>query len=531
MKKLLLMLGMIFFISSNAQQLKLKEWWTAKPSCKNEIISFTNDSNCNKYLASTFKGNFNVDTFSFNSNYQSIILIKRKDSINKIKFIKGYSNLLATNIISFKQNLYLSFTFFDSLAIDTFKFITDFNTHTATLLLKFNKNLEIINSKVFTGRSSNNSLNIFDSNTIINHSNGKNYFLDSNLNILAVDSINNFGNYYGPTSANSENYFSTGGFGDKWNYPLFDSIQFQSSLPSSPYFNGGHMVVRHRVIDKKPVWAVGIIAEANNFGGAIYTQDIVADNSDNVISIGHYMNSRIRFHDGSYLTPSVTSTGSYVVKYDSNGTILWKDFCIYGSLASVDVDSSNNVYVAGQIAPGPNTFGSQSLNSLGGMFVAKYSSTGQELWSFILSGGNPSISDGSINQIKVYAEDSFAVVGQYQYDSCTIDTTTIYGNINYPNSIYMACKVVNGALQIQDNAKPKMAFIVLPNPASGQITFQSAEVPQSIKIINALGQVQQIINPMHNNTTIFINHLPIGIYYTQAIWANGATQTQQFIKN
>ena len=79
MKNLFLLLGVIFYISSNAQQIKLIEWLAPKPTCKNVAFAYTNNIYGTQFIASTFVGDYNIDTahYFFNSYSQNIIFLKK----------------------------------------------------------------------------------------------------------------------------------------------------------------------------------------------------------------------------------------------------------------------------------------------------------------------------------------------------------------------------------------------------------------------------------------------------------------------
>ncbi len=102
-----------------------------------------------------------------------------------------------------------------------------------------------------------------------------------------------------------------------------------------------------------------------------YAYDITVDNSNNVIVAG-------------ILAPENGSPNNfYIVKYNSNGVILWEDTLNTGAADgaySVAVDSVNNIVVAGY---------AYTNGSYGDYLIVKYDSLGTILWQDILDiGGN-----------------------------------------------------------------------------------------------------------------------------------------------
>jgi chitodextrinase len=110
--------------------------------------------------------------------------------------------------------------------------------------------------------------------------------------------------------------------------------------------------------------------------------NVKTDNSGNIITAGYFMGT-VDFGGGP-----LTSAGGYdifVAKYDSTGQHIWSKR--FGSseddsAKAVAVDASGNVLVTGYFM-GTVNFGGATLTSLGmkDIFVAKYSSTGAFIWA------------------------------------------------------------------------------------------------------------------------------------------------------
>jgi sugar lactone lactonase YvrE len=113
----------------------------------------------------------------------------------------------------------------------------------------------------------------------------------------------------------------------------------------------------------------GYIAKYNSNGTALWvanidgtgaenTNSVVVDSSNNVIVTGSYNTIPNIYNSGNVLvnTSNIASlgtpcnSGAYIVKYNSNGTVLWTthiDSVGYDSGNGVTCDTTNNIYVAG----------------------------------------------------------------------------------------------------------------------------------------------------------------------------------------
>jgi hypothetical protein len=126
---------------------------------------------------------------------------------------------------------------------------------------------------------------------------------------------------------------------------------------------------------------------AKTIGGTGYDSGmgVAVDGGGNVYVIGYFDVSASGVDFGGGALSSAGGRDAFLVKYSSAGAHLWsKRFGSTGqdSGSSVAVDSSGSVFVAGTFN-GSIDLGGGSLTSAGGsdIFVAKFSATGQHLWS------------------------------------------------------------------------------------------------------------------------------------------------------
>jgi hypothetical protein len=112
---------------------------------------------------------------------------------------------------------------------------------------------------------------------------------------------------------------------------------------------------------------------------------ICLDASGNPIVTGIFYSSNIYFGSVMVSNIAVTNYQLFTAKYDSSGSFLWAKAC-GGSASevpySITTDLNSNVYVSGYMSS-TFSFGTSTLTTNGGadIFIAKYSSTGTEVWA------------------------------------------------------------------------------------------------------------------------------------------------------
>ncbi|MDP4266007.1 MAG: SBBP repeat-containing protein [Bacteroidota bacterium] len=129
------------------------------------------------------------------------------------------------------------------------------------------------------------------------------------------------------------------------------------------------------------IWAKSEVENIN-----CYPKSIAVDASGNTYVAGIFLN-KIKF--GSTTLKSISGSNDiFIVKYDTNGNLLWAkreggtddDY-----VSSVAVDVSGNIYVAGSFVSSIITFGSTTLTNTNvgnnDFFLAKYDSNGNVLWA------------------------------------------------------------------------------------------------------------------------------------------------------
>jgi len=122
-----------------------------------------------------------------------------------------------------------------------------------------------------------------------------------------------------------------------------------------------------------------------------YSHSVTTDDSGNVYITGEFDGNSIIFGNDTLILAGWQDI--FIAKYDENGNVLWaksgKGGNSNSNSFSVATDASNNVYITGDFG-GTITFGSISLTYAGysDFFLVKYDSNGNVIWAKKAGGGN-----------------------------------------------------------------------------------------------------------------------------------------------
>lgn len=166
-----------------------------------------------------------------------------------------------------------------------------------------------------------------------------------------------------------------------------------------------------------------------------FASSVCTDANGNIIVTGYFLSPTITF---GTITLFNTTAGDhiFVVKYDSNGNVLWASSAgefsnnhAYG----VCTDSKSNIIVTGcffdQITFGTFTLTNTDTNNASlDVFLVKYDSTGNVLWATGSGGYNNSGDAGYSVATDPY--DNIFITGIFQGPSITFGTTTLYNTDN-----------------------------------------------------------------------------------------------------
>lgn len=194
---------------------------------------------------------------------------------------------------------------------------------------------------------------------------------------------------------------------------------------------------------------------------------IATDLNSNVFISGAFNVASANF-GGTQLTHlgSVGQHSIFIVKYDSDGNVLWaKDVDYSGSLWMYDLatDSQGNALITGSFGSGsPLTIGSTSLTPYSNTnpFVAKFDVLGNALWA---KGGESATNFGNWSYgVATDASDNVFITGEYVSDvsnPLTFGTHTLPETNSSGRSMYIVKFDSNGnALWVKASASPSSSW-------------------------------------------------------------------------
>lgn len=204
--------------------------------------------------------------------------------------------------------------------------------------------------------------------------------------------------------------------------------------------------------------------------------------------------------------------GSLVAKLDSSGNIIWVRTDNGGDGKSIGIDSSENVFVAGQFIDSVD-FSGHILQAPPGngskIFIAQYDRSGNYLSSV-------AVPDGAISSISVRPDKSghYYLVGN-QFDIKLIfgpdvlDTsgieaiTTFIARYKYANTSGVASLSLNNDV------------LVYPNPSNNFLNIAMQEKIYSVKITDLYGRNINLVNCNNERLQLDVSNIPIGVYIIQ----------------
>lgn len=189
--------------------------------------------------------------------------------------------------------------------------------------------------------------------------------------------------------------------------------------------------------------ANGNVLWAKSAGGSGADQGIsvCTDAAGNVFLTGGFQSPTITF--GTYTLTNTSIGNMFLVKYNSNGNVLWAK-CTGGSGNGcgffVSTDATGNVFVVGDFGSPSVTFDSYSINSVGSYdaFIAKYDGNGNALWAKS-AGGTSFDWAGSVS---CDAVGNVFVTGTFQSPTIAFDNDTLTNAGSF--NIFISKYDVNG---------------------------------------------------------------------------------------
>ena len=523
-----------------------------------------------------------------------------------------YSRAITTDNAN---NIYIAGEFYlSTITFDTFTFVnSDTSAFTGDIFIaKYDSNGNVLwaksaggiesdvcrsvsadaNGNVFiTGYFRSSSI-IFGSYTLYNVNNFANTFIvkyDANGNVLWAKSAD--GGTGNSVSADPlGNVFLTGSFG----YPQISFGAITLFNADASWYSSDFFIAKYDA-NGNVLWAKSA-GMSGKYRDDIGTS-VSADANGNVFVTGYFRSPSITFDSTTLINAGGVSMSGlfdlFIVKYDSNGNILWAkseggDSDDFGS--SISADPTGNVFITGKFGSSSITFGSNILtNSSSGnynMFIAKYDANGNILWAKGASG-----SGGGLRLATDLAGNVF-VTGSFEDSSITFGSLTVNEPVgaNYPIFIVkysasgnelcastLACGGFDGALTVDalgsayitgmfdmnpfivgtdtltltgvenvfvakfscsnTNAMNELNheenISVFPNPSSGifSLNLKNKTADAKICVYDLLGNcVLSNITVKELNQKIDLGSQPSGVYFVQMIFEDETTTRKIIIK-
>jgi hypothetical protein len=174
----------------------------------------------------------------------------------------------------------------------------------------------------------------------------------------------------------------------------------------------------------------GNVVWAKSAGGSNYdyATSIATDINGNVFVAGYFRGPSIVLGSDTLTNTSSTGTDMFIVKYDSNGNILWAKSAggyFYDDAFSVSTDANGNALVSGYFSGSTLIFGSDTLTNAGSstadIFLAKYDANGNVLWAKSAGG----IFSENARSVATDASGNILLAGGFQSSSITFGSTTL----------------------------------------------------------------------------------------------------------
>ena len=281
-------------------------------------------------------------------------------------------------------------------------------------------------------------------------------------------------------------------------------------IPLTPATNLNCFVVKY-----SPEGVAQWAKAAGNNSCANDAYDISVSSSGDVYLSGNYCNT-INF-DGNVLT-SVTGSKYFLVKYDSEGNVIWTKTSasgLYNVMQSIDIDNDGNLIAAGSFLNSIDFGNDVSLSSTGsGQYVALYDAEGDAQWA---------VATGEIdinNKIMVIAREDNTIytAGHMQIPSLQLGDITYERQGETLYNIWFGKFVYEDATAGADIFK-KSAVTLYPNPAKDVINITAAETVLSVSVTDNNGR---LVIQQKSGDSIDTSVLSPGIYFIKTATQQGS---------
>ncbi|MDB5282191.1 MAG: repeat-containing protein [Bacteroidota bacterium] len=422
------------FISTNVYGQSPSWIWAKSPYVTGSTNIISNhtatDANGNVYVVGIFTGTVVFGTTTLNSGANRDIFLAKYDAggnalwANMADQVGCCPNVggIFTDSLS---NVYIIGNFHLKM---TFGIDTLISPGTSIFIVKYDKLGNIINAKgtgfssfvssacgdqagniYITGQNTANTA-IFDQDTLTNV-NGKMFIakFDSGINALwAVSSDSTLHEVDAMTEDFAGNVYVTGVFTNHTvsfaGISIFDdssSVSGQSAIFLVKYSSTGNIV-----------WAK---TEAMAIADGVFPTCLASDPLGQICLTGFFTSPNLHFDP--YVLINSTDAGTvqqnmFIVKFDASGNAVWAKNAIgWAEASAIITDTAANIYVTGNTFDPYMIFGTDTLQTNTGLFLAKYGSSGNVLWELAATGARTAQCLSTYNSASVY----LAAFGDYRF--------------------------------------------------------------------------------------------------------------------
>jgi hypothetical protein len=242
---------------------------------------------------------------------------------------------------------------------------------------------------------------------------------------------------------------------------------------------------------------------------------------------------------GSYTITNSDTTGPdtpdiFLIKFAPNGTVAWATSAgepdTYDVGNAVVADSIGNAYVTGYFGDSSITFGSITTNSVdssGNIFVAKYNPSGNALWAKAVGGYG--YEEGS--SIDINPSGDCYITGYFGSPSLTFGSFVL-SNPALAGQFYVAKTGEEAGINNFQNSLSEIS--IFPNPSTGIFQLQLPNENFSkdeieIEIYDLTGNVVSKTKLLNSRSDIDLSNQADGIYFYRVFNSDGTIGTGKLI--
>ena len=267
-------------------------------------------------------------------------------------------------------------------------------------------------------------------------------------------------------------------------------------------------------------------------GGTEAISYIAANAVGNIYVAGFFHSTTIIFGTDTLTNTNTDfSTDIFLVKYNTNGSVLWaKNAGGSGTdeVSSIALDTSGNAYVSGYFNSGTINFGTFSLindyynNSAYDLFLTKYDANGNVLWAKSAGG---TVSDEAFS-VAVNPSGNIYLAGWFNSPSLAFDTTML--KTSEGSYFLVKLKDTLTITNVPSLLNKNNGLTVYPNPATNDLTIESSQ-QATMEILNIQGQTIMQQQLQQGKTNIDISWLAKGVYILR-LYSNDKTEVARIVK-